>query len=461
VTLVADEADKGYKFSHWTNSAGETVGSDATLVIPECKTETYTAVYKEFQYFEGLDFISNGDGTCYVSGIGSCTDTDIVIPRKYNGLPVTELKEQAFKACNITSVIVPDSITTIGKLAFFSCKSLTSVIISDSVTAIGDEAFMSCESLLNVRMSNRTTTIGVNMFDGCKKLASMTIPNSVTTIGNSAFYECDSLKSVTIPKSVVTIGYHAFYWCKSLTSVTIPDSVTSIGGSAFATSENLTIYCEAISKPSVWNAEWNPDDRPVVWGAKLNFPSVNESLNAKLDKTTEAYKVYGTTSKGVPRLYGLANKPVEGNLAQYQNRGGGVLMTNAPVEDLDCVNKKHFDDNVKPISEKQNDLEERVADLESLTLTYTKDDATAYEKVAPAECGSRVQIKSIGGATKVIGKSKNILNPYEIKIKAFDDDQTIIPYTVNESGLITFTIENLYGATLNLYDCFNIPASYE
>jgi hypothetical protein len=139
------------------------------------------------------------------------------------------------------------------------------------------------------------------------------------------------------------------------------------------------------------------------------------------------------------------------------------------------VDKEIFDDAVNSITdnqnalaekqneltEKQTDLEERVADLESLSLTYTKDDATAYEKFAPAECGSRVQIKSIGGATKVIGKSKNILNPYEIKIKAFDDDQTIIPYTVNESGLITFTIENLYGATLNLYDCFNIPASYE
>ncbi len=64
--------------------------------------------------------------------------------------------------------------------------------------------------------------------------------------------------------SVTSISRSAFYGCSGLTSVTIPNSVTYIDGDAFANCENLTIYCEAESKPSGWNYDWNPDNRPVV-----------------------------------------------------------------------------------------------------------------------------------------------------------------------------------------------------
>ena len=106
--------------------------------------------------------------------------------------------------------------------AFSGCKSLTSVTIPDSVTSIEDSAF-----------------------DGCSSLTSVTIPNSVTSIGEYAFRDCKSLGSVTIPNSVTSIGDSAFSYCSSLTSVTIPDSVTSIGDYAFPEYGELTIYTDA------------------------------------------------------------------------------------------------------------------------------------------------------------------------------------------------------------------------
>ena len=178
---------------------------------------------------------------------------------------------------DIKSVVIGNSVTTIGDDAFAYCNSLTSVTIGNSVTTIGSYAFYDCESLKNITVdadnqyyssdsygvlydknktelikypvgSERTsftipdsvTTIGDWAFGYCHNLTSVTIGNSVTTIGKSAFYGCSSLTSVTIPDSVTTIGDGAFGYCHNLTSVTIPDSVTTIGDGAFSGCNSLT-----------------------------------------------------------------------------------------------------------------------------------------------------------------------------------------------------------------------------
>ena len=132
-----------------------------------------------------------------------------------------------------STYIIPDGVTRID-YAFGSCKNLTSVTIPDSVTSIGDHAFNGCTSLTNKTIPNSVTSIGNYSFSGCTNLINITIPDSVTSIGDNAFYKCESLTDIIIPNSVISIGYSAFSDCSGLANIAISDSVTSIGVSAFS-----------------------------------------------------------------------------------------------------------------------------------------------------------------------------------------------------------------------------------
>ncbi len=100
--------------------------------------------------------------------------------------------------------------------AFSGCESLTSIGIPDSVTSIGDGAFDRCSSLSNIAIPESVRSIGKNAFCGCSSLTSIAIPNSVKSIGMCAFAECKSLTCIEIPSSVTNIGYSAFLGCESL-----------------------------------------------------------------------------------------------------------------------------------------------------------------------------------------------------------------------------------------------------
>ena len=111
-------------------------------------------------------------------------------------------------------------------------KNIKTAVIPDGVTTIGDKAFW-CSSLTSIHIPDSVTSIEKGAFNWCNSLTSIHIPDSVTTIGDRAFFCCRSLTSIHIPDSVTTIGEGAFSSCRSLTSINIPDSVTTIGDGAF------------------------------------------------------------------------------------------------------------------------------------------------------------------------------------------------------------------------------------
>ena len=189
----------------------------------------------------GLSYSLNEDKTSYsVTGAGTCTDTDIIIPAEYKDLPVTGIADRALAFHRMASITIPDGVTSIGEYAFWGCSALTSVTIPDTVTIIGDSAFEDCGALTSITIPDGVISIGNSAFAYCRALTDITIPDSVTSIGYSAFWGCSALTSITIPDSVTSIGNSAFEDCGALTSITIPDSVTSIGDAAFSGCSALT-----------------------------------------------------------------------------------------------------------------------------------------------------------------------------------------------------------------------------
>lgn len=204
---------------------------------------------------EGLEYTLSDDKTYYsVTGIGTCTDTDIVIPDTYENLPVKEIGTEAFceidtstgkeKDHVLTCITVSDSVTTIGNYAFAYCTLLTDVTLSDGVTTIGTGAFGCCSALKEITIPDKVSSVGVNAFILCTSLTDVTIGNGVTEIGDCAFEMCSSLTNVTIGNSssaVITLDDGAFDLCTSLTNITVNCGEIKFGYGIFDDSSLSTI----------------------------------------------------------------------------------------------------------------------------------------------------------------------------------------------------------------------------
>ncbi len=275
----------------------------------------------------------------------------------------------------ITSIVIPSKVTSIGKQAFTGCEGLTSIKVQDGNTVFDSRdncnAIIETASNTLVRGCNTTvlpktvTGIGDYAFQGCAELASFIIPNNVTSIGYSAFADCPNLTSVTynvrnckdfgyrgnpfptnvkefifgadveyipaytcnnmrnlpsvtIPNSVTSIGSDAFYYCSGLTSITIPNSVTSIGNFAFNGCSGLTSVYSYIEEPA------------SVIGS--NFDNSNYS-NATL------YVPFGTKDKylatdgwkNFTNIVEMSIEPIEDNtVIEFDNKD--YIVDNTPVD---------------------------------------------------------------------------------------------------------------------------------
>ncbi|MFS0611823.1 leucine-rich repeat protein, partial [Brevibacillus sp. 179-C8.2 HS] len=193
-----------------------------TILFAWLGTDTREATASESDY----EYQEIADGVEITKYVG--TAKDITIPDTLGGKGVISIGNTAFRNKDLTSVTIPDSVTTIGESAFAS-NQLESVTIPDSVTNVGHYAFKS-NQLESVSIPDSVTNIGDGAFDD-NQLESVTIPDSVTSLGEGAFRN-NRLQSVQIGNGMTIIGNGAFE-NNQLESVTIPDSVTSIGGWAF------------------------------------------------------------------------------------------------------------------------------------------------------------------------------------------------------------------------------------
>ena len=177
VTIPANVTEIGANaFAGCTNLTSVTYGGDwSKLTIQSGNPAVEDAANEQLFEFE---FTPDNTAVIVTNYKYKGTAADVTIPSRYKGKPVTAINNAAFPNSAVTSVTIPDSITSIPDAAFVNCSQLTNISIPNSVTYIGFSAF-----------------------DGCASLKSITLPSSLRTIGNSAFAGCPSLMTVTYPGS--------------------------------------------------------------------------------------------------------------------------------------------------------------------------------------------------------------------------------------------------------------------
>lgn len=217
---------------------------------------------------------------------------DVTIPSRYQGKPVTTIGHAAFFNSAVTSVTIPDSVTSISDEAFINCPQLTNISIPNSVTYIGFSAFSSCTSLKSITLPSSLSFISGFLFSGCSQLTTIHIPVSVTSIGNNAFADCPSLMTVTYPGSKtqwddITKGRNSDVLENHLVCNTLEATFTA-DGTTFAPAQTIDRgeKFEEPAEPSKENhtfAGWYNGDEKFDFDADTtNAPNVLE-LVAKWD----------------------------------------------------------------------------------------------------------------------------------------------------------------------------------
>ena len=194
---------------------------------------------------------------------GTATTVNISQRITVNGTTynVTAIGNRAFYENALTSITIPEGITTIGQYAFYDCEGLSSVSFPASLTRIGDNAFQYCDGISTISFppSSLLTTIGNYAFNYCQGLSSVSFPASLTTIGNFAFQGCAQLTTISFPPSslLTTIGEYAFGNCYVLSPISLPSSLTTISEGAFFNCTGLTTISFPSSLRTIGNDAFN------------------------------------------------------------------------------------------------------------------------------------------------------------------------------------------------------------
>jgi uncharacterized repeat protein (TIGR02543 family) len=223
----------------------------------------------------------------------------------YNNYPANEMPPYSFYNTNtgqgktsLTSIILPDGVTSIGNDAFWNCSNLTEINLPDGLTSIGNYAFESCSSLTEINLPDGVTSIGNAVFYNCSNLKEITLPDKLTSIGNNVFESCSSLTEINLPAGLTSIGYGAFYNCRSLTEINLPAGLTSIGNYAFESCSSLTEINLPAGLTSIGADVFNNCSSLTEINLPAGLTSIENSAFSSCSSLTEITLPAGLTSIG-------------------------------------------------------------------------------------------------------------------------------------------------------------------
>ena len=175
------------------------------------------ALAQETATIDGIKYSLYNNGEAMIMVQDESLAGDIVIPEKvsYNGTDytVTSADYGAFSPTSITSIVLPNSITSLGWFCFKNCSSLKSITLPDGITSLSNNCFEGCSGLTFITLPDNITSLGHDCFLGCSSLKSITLHDNITFLGRSCFSGCSSLKSITLPESINSLRRGCFFVC--------------------------------------------------------------------------------------------------------------------------------------------------------------------------------------------------------------------------------------------------------
>jgi len=282
--------EEGTAFSHWENSAGEVVANTAEAAITvEAKNDVYTAVYTKTSV--GLEFDTNGDGTCCLVGMGDCQDTDIIIPRTSpENDVVTAIDSSAFAGEMIRSITLPDTIEEIGRKAFNGCTSLTDVYYEGTK----EQWEILCDSI----GTGNTALLNANIHFGKATYYTVTFVDHDGSVLGTA--EVASGEAATAPVDPVRDGYTFTGWDVPFDNVTADLKVTAQYKKNEVTYDGPTFVVESVTASAGEEIEVAVEikNNPGLFGAVLTF-TYDSKLVLKSASAGSAFDEFVMTPAGV------------------------------------------------------------------------------------------------------------------------------------------------------------------
>lgn len=212
-----------------------------------------------------------GSSAYSVRAANTSISGDIEIPQTYNGKPVVVIQNSAFKDCsNVTSVLIPSSIKSIGINAFENCSNITETTIPEGVTLIGNNTFLGCEKLASVTFPTSLENIGANAFAGCTSLTSIVLPKNIQEIGANAFANCTKLATIEVfGDTPATLKNNVFP--NSVSKIYVKPSLVSTYKAAWAEYKDKIVGFTEYSITYNLNGGTN-DNRNITSFTKIDVP---------------------------------------------------------------------------------------------------------------------------------------------------------------------------------------------
>ena len=234
-------------------------GNSSSVIIPST-IDSYVVQTIAANAFKNNTNISSVSFPSTLESIGSSAFygcTGLINISLQSGL--TTIKSYAFSGCTgLASLELPDTVTTIGERAFQNCTNLSSINYPSSLKEAGTpinyvgKIFYGCSKLTSITVPEGVTTLPEYVFEGCNYFTSIHLPSTLTSIGRSAFSGCTNLTGIELPNGLTTINSYAFSGCSNLEYVLIPASVKTIAKSVFKDADKLTLHCALNSFATIY-----------------------------------------------------------------------------------------------------------------------------------------------------------------------------------------------------------------